>query len=180
MKPSAVCDDIDMMSLGSSNKTGNLLFNLPFVIDKESRADGRQENAAENSGGNLGISQTRVRVAATLVPVAARRLVQRRTFAHHPQNLVRQREFLHKHFRIKGYASHANHLHIVMYTYRRRVVGVIEPANGHHLVVSVKFVLVSHFVDVDGTRDVVEYSIEMFTVNKTSATYIVHNSKKQK
>jgi hypothetical protein len=25
-----------------------------------------------------------------------------------------------------------------MYTYRRRVVGVIEPANGHHLVVSVK------------------------------------------
>jgi hypothetical protein len=66
-----------------------------------------------------------------------------------------------------------------MYTYRRRVVGVIEPANGHHLVVSVKFVLVSHFVDVDGTRDVVEYSIEMFTVNKTSATHLVHNSKKQ-
>jgi hypothetical protein len=44
-----------------------------------------------------------------------------------------------------------------MYTYRRRVVGVIEPANGHHLVVAVKFVLVSHLVDVDGTRDVVEF-----------------------
>ena len=78
----------DVFGINFPNEASNLLFDLPVPIDEEGRDDGRYENTAQNASGDLRISQTVVRIGAFLVPVAARRLVQRYVCAN-PRNLVR-------------------------------------------------------------------------------------------
>ncbi len=78
----------DVFGIDLPNEASNLLFDLPFAIDEEGRDDGHNENTTQNASGDLRISQPVVRIGASFVPVAARRLVQRLAVTN-PRNLVR-------------------------------------------------------------------------------------------
>lgn len=120
------------------DETGNLLLDFPLAVHGQCHNDGRYENEAEHSGGDLRVAQPIRRIDALLVAVAARWLDGRR-LPRHPRYTLSEREFLTNETQASIIRNSFSFFCCLPPSYRCRVVGrVIEFANGNHLVVAVE------------------------------------------
>ena len=72
----------DIFGVDLPDQTGDFLFHLPLSIDEKNGDNKDDEEGTQNAGCDLRMRNSVIRFAAFLVIVAARRLIERRSFSH--------------------------------------------------------------------------------------------------